>query len=88
MTTQDGIGIDNGMAQLIEVAGGMKALALELDAARVQWEYQAARLALPVDDAAADDDRDDVLDHAAAILLQRAALLGGIAIAQGGEPEP
>ena len=81
MTERDGIGIsDDDRAVVLEVAGGLKARGLELSAANDQWQHAAAKINLPV--AEDDDDRQDVIDHAASILLERAAILASVALAE------
>jgi len=81
MTNADGIGIAPTDALLIEVAGGLKSLGLELRAADEQWQHAAARCGLPVHD---DDDDPETLDRASTILTERAKALAAVAMGEAG----
>ena len=82
MTNADGIGIAPTDALLIEVAGGLKSLGLELRAADEQWQHAAARCGLPVHED--DDDNTETLDRASTILTERAKALAAVAMGEAG----
>ena len=81
MTNADGIGIAPTDALLIEVAGGLKSLGLELRSAEEQWQHAAARCGLPVHE---DDDDTETLDRASTILTERAKALAAVAMGEAG----